>query len=246
MKRLLIILAAVSVLVSTVAFTSAIYIERQDRAEQRFFDLFPEWWASHTACMTPSEELEFIRQLAPDIAARIDNANAEFEEMAAREADGTLTVSEREAYLDHYLRVPHLVQTGSEWYDWTEVDPRELFSRRENEGPLVRQCPVDNHSHGWHIKNCFGYVNIDLGFIGQHPGGGHLAATVLGREVRRNLEQSGETPDFVLQMTKHQDDQAALSKQAEQIVADLPASEVSAGFEEWRVRAEYEGLRCAN
>ncbi len=246
MKRLLIILAAVSVLVSTVAFTSAIYIERQDRAEQRFFDLFPEWWASHTACMTPSEELELIRQLAPDIAARIDSTNAEFEELAAREVVGTLTVSEREAYLDHYLRVPHLVQTGSEWYDWTEVDPREPFPQHESEGPLVRQCPVDDHSHGWHIKNCFGYANIDLGFIRQHPGNGHLAPTVLGREVYRNLKQSGETRDFILQMTEYQGDQAALSKQADQIVADLPASEVSAGFEEWRVQAEYEALRCAD
>ena len=246
MKRLLVTLAAVSVLVTTIAFISLIYIERQDRAEQRFFDLFPNWWASHTACIPLNEELKFIRQLAPDIAARIDSANAEFEELAAREVVGTLTVSEREAYLDHHLRVPHLVQTGSEWYDWTEVDPRAPFSQHESEGPLVRQCPVDDHSHGWQIKNCFGYVNINLGFIGQHPGGGHFAPTVLGREVYRNLEQLGETRDFVLQMTEHHGDQVALSKQAEQLVADLPASEVSAGFEERRVQAEYERLRCVD
>lgn len=246
MKRFLAALAAISVLVVTIAFTSAIYSERQNRAEQQFFDLFPDWWASQTACVTPNEELEFIRQLAPDIAARIDNTNAEFEELAAREVVDTLTVSEREGYLQHYMRVPHLVQTGSEWYHWTEVDPLEPFSEHANEGPLVRQCPVDDHSYGLHIKNCFGYVNIDLGFIGQHPGGGHLPPTVLGREVYRNLEQSGETRDFVLQMTDRQGDQAALRRQAEQIVADLPASEVSAGFEESRIQAEYERLRCSN
>jgi hypothetical protein len=103
--------------------------------------------------MTPSEELEFIQQLAPEIAARIDNANAEFEALAAREVAGTLTVSGREAYLDNRLRVPHLVRTGSEWHDWTEVDPREPFSLHESEGPLVRQCPADDHSHCWHIKS---------------------------------------------------------------------------------------------
>jgi hypothetical protein len=173
----------------------------------------------------------FIRQYAPSVAARIDSANAEFEALAAREAVGTLTVSEREAYLDHNLRVPHLVQTGSEWYDWTVVDPRTTFFRHESEGPLVRQCPADNHSHGWNINSCFGYVNIDLRFLGQ--------------EFYRNLEQSGETRDFVLHMMDYQSDQAAFRRQAERIVADLPASEVSAASVEWRVRAEYERLRCS-
>ncbi|MBL4558076.1 MAG: hypothetical protein JKP98_16200 [Rhodobacteraceae bacterium] len=82
------------------------------------------------------------------------------------------------------------------------------------------------------IKSCFGYVNIDLHF--------------LGREVYRNLEQTGQTRDFIVQMMEHQSDQAASRRQAEQIVANLPASEVSAGFEEWRVRAEYEKLRCSH
>lgn len=213
--------------------------------EQRFFDLFPEWRASHTACMTDAEAFESLRQFAPNIASRIEATNAEFVALAAREADGTLTVSEREAYLAHPLRVPHLVQTGSEWYDWTEVDPQEPFSRHESEGPLVRQCPVDDHSNGWHIHSCFGYVNIDLGFTGRHPRGGHLPPTIVGREAYRNLEQSGETLDFVLKMMDHQAEQAALRRQAEQIVASLPASEVSAGFEEWRVQAEYERLRCS-
>ena len=142
MKRLLIILAASSVPVSTVAFTSAIYIERQDRAEQRFFDLFPEWWASHTACMTPSEELELIRQLAPDIAARIDSTNAEFEELAAREVVGTLTVSEREVYLDHYLRVPHLVQTGSEGYDGQKLIHESHFPSMRAKGHWCGNVPL--------------------------------------------------------------------------------------------------------
>jgi len=215
-----------------------------DDPEQNFFDLFPEWRVSHTACMTEGETFESLRQFAPDIASLIETTNAEFAALAASEADGTLTVSQREAYLGHPLRVPHLVRTGSEWYDWTEVDPREPFSGIESEGPLVRQCPVDDHSHGWHIKACFGYVNIDLGFIGQHPGGGHLAPTVLGRAFYRNLEQSGETLDFVVQMMEHQSELSALKMQAEQIVANLPASDVPAGSEEWRVSAEYERLRC--
>ena len=213
--------------------------------EQRFYDLFPEWLASHTACMTDAEAFESLRQFVPNIASRIEATNAEFAALAAREADGTLTVSERETYLAHPLRVPHLVQTGSEWYDWTEVDPQEPFSRHESEGPLVRQCPVDDHSHGWHIHSCFGYVNIDLGFTGRHPGGGHLPPTIVGREVYRHLEQSGQTLDFVLQMMDHQAEQAALRRQAEQIVASLPAQQVSAASVEWRVQAEYERLRCS-
>lgn len=216
-----------------------------DDTEQRFFDLFPEWWAAHTTCMTPDTELQIIRQFAPDIGARIDNANTEFAALAAREADGTLTVAEREQYLANDLRVPHLVQTGSNWYDWAEVNPSGPFSRHESEGPLVRECPDEDHSHGRHIKACFRYVNIDLyGYVGQSPGVGHLAPTVLGRAVHRNLEQSGATLDFVLQMVEHQSEQATLRRQAEQIVANLPAFDVSAGSEEWRVRAEYERLKC--
>lgn len=212
--------------------------------KQLFFDLFPEWRASHTACMTDGEAFESLRQFAPDITSRIETTNAEFAALAAREADGTLTVAERDTYLAHPLRVPHLVRTGSEWYDWTEVDPQEPFSRYQSEGPLVRQCPDEDHSYGGHIKYCYGYVNINLGYVERSPGGGHLAPTVVGREAYQNLEQSGETLDFVLQMMEYRADQAALRRQAEQIVADLPASEVSAGFEELRVRTEYERMRC--
>lgn len=216
-----------------------------DDTEQRFFDLFPNWWSSHTACMTPDEELEIIRQFAPDIATRIEITNAEFSALAAREANGSLTVSERATYLAHDLRVPHLVQTGSDWYDWTEVDPSDPFPQHDSQGSLVRECPAEDHSYGWHIKACFGYVNIDLyGYIGQSPGYGHLAPTILGREIHRNLEESSSTIDFVLEMTEHQREQAELRAEAEQIVANLPASDISAGFEEWRVRAEYERLRC--
>lgn len=213
--------------------------------EQRFYDLFPEWRASQTACMTDAEAFESLRQFAPDIASRIETTNAEFAALAAREADGTLTVSERQAYLAHPLRVPHLVQTGSEWYQWAEVDPSEPLALHRSEGPLVRECPSDDHSYGWHIKACFGYVNIDLGYVGSHPGGGHLAPTIVGREVYRNLEQSGQTLDFVFQMMDHQAEQAALRRQAEQIVASLPAQNVSAASVEWRVQAEYERLRCS-
>ena len=78
--------------------------------EQRFFDLFPEWWASQAACMTPDDELEAIRQLAPKIGSQIDAKNAEFAALAAKQANGTLTVSERAAYLSDDVRVPHLVQ----------------------------------------------------------------------------------------------------------------------------------------
>lgn len=213
--------------------------------EQRFYDLFPEWRASHTACMTDAEAFESLRRFAPNIASRIEATNAEFAALAAKEADGTLTVSERETYLAHPLRVPHLVQTGSEWYQWAEVDPSEPFSLHRSEGPLVRECPSEDHSYGWRIKSCFGYVNIDLGYVGSHPRGGHLAPTIEGRAVYRNLEQSGQTLDFVLQMMDDQAEQAALRRQAEQIVANLPASEVSAGFADWRVQAEYERLRCS-
>lgn len=65
------------------------------------------------------------------------------------------------------------------------------------------------------------------------------------REVYRNLEQSGQTLDFVLQMMDHQAEQAALRRQPEQIVASLPAQNVSAAPVEWRIRAEYERLRCS-
>ena len=212
--------------------------------EQRFYDMFPDWHSNQAACLNSKERLALIRRLAPSIALRIDTANAEFAALAAKEAEGALTVSEREAYLAHGLRVPHLVQTGSEWYDWVEIDPSEPFSRYRSEGPVVRECPAKNHSYGGHIKSCFGYVNIDLGYFGQSPGGGNLAPTVLGREFYTNLEQSGTTFDFVLQMMENEAEQAALRRQAEQIVANLPAHQVSAGSEEWRIRAERERQRC--
>ncbi|MBL4558074.1 MAG: hypothetical protein JKP98_16180 [Rhodobacteraceae bacterium] len=78
--------------------------------------------------MTPSEELEFIQQLAPEIAARIDNANAEFEALAAREVAGTLTVSGREAYLDNRLRVRTWCELARSGMTGQKLIPRAIFS----------------------------------------------------------------------------------------------------------------------
>ena len=220
-----------------------------DNTEQRFFDMFPRWWASHTACMTPEEKLDTIRSLAPAIAARIDAKNAEFEALAAKEIEGTLTVSERAAYLADDLRVPHLVQLPATSFQlggrWIEVDPAEPFSRHESKGPLVRECPNEDHSPGWHIKACFGYVAIDIyRSTGQWPGYGHHTPTILGRAVHRNLQPSSAARDFVLQMMEEKNEQATLRTLAEHIVASLPATEVSSGAEEWRVTSEYKRLRC--
>lgn len=214
--------------------------------EQRFFDMFPDWYASQTACLDPDAQLALIRSLAPSIATQIENANTEFAALAQKEADGTLTVAEREAYLANPWRVPHLVQTGSEWHQWTEVDPSEPLSLHSSDGPLVRECPNEDHSYGWHIKSCFGYVNIDLhGYEGRSPSMGHLPPTRLGLETYRELERTGAPAGFVYEMMLQVADQAELRQQAEEIVASLPAQQVSAASVEWRVRAEYERLRCS-
>ena len=130
--------------------------------------------------------------------------------------------------------------------NWIEVDPSDAFARRHSEGPLIRRCPNEDHTHGQHIKACFGYVNIDLfSFVGQPLQYGHSAPTVLGREVYRNLKLSNGTLGFVLEMLEDQSKQNTLRIQAEQLVSNLPAAQVSSGSEERRVRSEYERLRCS-
>jgi len=214
--------------------------------EQRFFDMFPDWYASQTACLDPDAQLALIRSLAPSIAMQIETANTEFAALAQKEADGTLTVAERETYLANPWRVPHLAQTGSEWHQWTEVDPSEPFALHQSDGPFVRECPNENHSYGWHIKSCFGYVNIDLhGYAGRSTDMGHLPPTRLGLETYRELERNGAPASFVYEMMLQVAAQAEIKQQAEEIVASLPAQQVSAASVEWRVRAEYEKLRCS-
>lgn len=214
--------------------------------EQRFFDMFPDWYAGQAACLEPDDQLALIGSLAPSIATQIETTNIEFAALAAKEAEGTLTVAERETYLAHGLRVPHLVQTGAEWHQWAEVDPSEPLALHRSDGPLVRECPNEDHSYGWHIKVCFDYVNIDLhGYAGRSAGVGHLPPTRLGLETYRELQRTGEPTSFVYEMMLQVADQAELRQQAEEIVASLPAQQVSASSVDWRVRAEYERLRCS-
>lgn len=220
---------------------------------QYFFDLFPNWWASHTACITQQNKLETIKQLAPELGWRIEIANAQFANLAMKEQVGTLTVAERDEYLNNDLRVPHLVRLPNSnsqiGVDWVEVDLRDPFPSYDYEGPLVRVCPVGTQYYGQHIKDCFGYVNIDLGrdiYGGAPSVSSGLPRTFLGNAVYREFELTGSTVNFILQMMEHQSEQATLQRQAEKYVANLPASDVSAGSEERQVRAEYERLRCAD
>lgn len=218
------------------------YLAAQD-TEQRFFDMFPDWYASQTACLDPDAQLALIRSLAPSIAMQIETANTEFAALAQKEANGTLTVAERKAYLSNDLRVPYLVQLVG---DWVESDPQQPFERHESDGPLVRECPSENHSYGGHINSCFGYVNIDLhGYTGRSAGIGHLPPTHLGLATYRELKRSGEPASLVYEMMVQVAVQAELRQQAEEIVASLPAQQVSAASVDWRVRAEYNRLRCA-
>ncbi len=215
--------------------------------EQRFFDMFPGWYASQTACLDTDAQLALIRSLAPSIATQIETTNAEFAALAEKEAEGTLTVAEREAYLSNSLRVPHLVQTGTEWPQWTEVDPSEPLALHQSDGALVRKCPNEDHSYGGHIKSCFDYVNIDLHGIelNGYAGVGHRPPTRLGLEAYLELKRSGEPASLVYEMMLQVDAQAELRQQAEEIVANLPAQQVSPALVEWRVQEEYERLRCS-
>lgn len=213
--------------------------------EQRFHDMFPDWYADQTACLDPSAQLALIRSLAPSIATQIETSNTGFAALAAKEADGTLTVAERETYLANPLRVPHLVQTGSEWPQWTKVDPSDPLASHRSDGSLVRECPKDDYSFGGHIKSCFGYVNIDLhGYAGRSSDMGHLPPTRLGLETYQVLKRNAEAATFVYEMMLQVAAQAELRKQAEEIVASLPAQTVSTASVEWRIKAEYEKLRC--
>lgn len=209
--------------------------------------------------MTKAEQWDAISVLSPRTARIIDGYNARFEEFALREANGTLTVAERENYLMQLVRVPHLVRTGERWYDWAEVDPTNILY--DNEGPLVRPCPTEQHSHGGHIHACFGYVNYDLHELSGRLRSDGTPRTIFSSMVldaireRQPLTLSGllgpvlgeptVLEEFVHEMQEDLNDQAEKRRQAEQIVANLPASEVSAGFEEWRVQTEYERLRCS-
>lgn len=214
--------------------------------DQLFFDMFPDWYASQTACLDPDAQLAFIGSLAPSIATQIEATNTEFAALAAKEAEQTLTVAERETYLAHGLRVPHLVQTGAEWHQWTEVDPSEPLALHQSEGPLVRECPNKDHSYDWHTRSCFGYVNIDLHvYAGRSGSIGHLPPTRLGLETYRELKRTGEPASFVYEMMLQVAAEAELRQQAEEIVASLPAQQVSTASVEWRVRAEYERLLCS-
>ena len=222
--------------------------------EDHFYDLFPDWWSSHTACMTADEILETVRFLAPKIATRIDAKNAEFEVLAAHEASGALSVSERDAYLGDDLRVPHLepipkfASFSGNGQLWKVVNPADLQSRIGFEGTLVRHCPGgEEPSPAPYIMDCFGYVNFNLdSTLGKPHAFGHRTPTVLGREVYRNLQAHGTAIEFVLQMIEDQSAQVALKTWAEQVVSSLPASEVPVGSVGRRVATEFERLQCKN
>ena len=114
----------------------------RQNAERKFELLYSYFMEVATACEGPGATRRILEELSPNLANTVDEKNAKFAMLAAKEKDGTLTVQERADYEnDPWRAVPY---RGNLMY-------RQLFSETTETSELssvVTSCSTNGFKLG--------------------------------------------------------------------------------------------------
>lgn len=209
--------------------------EQERRAD--FDRLFPEWFLRESECGPHREaDRELIARLYPDLLSDVAAKNQSFSILAGREQNGTLSLGERDQYLNDPWRVVLMVQKEYQPGDFLSGTPQEL--PYEANSTWIRQCS-ENGLNG--VNYCDGFVSVTLRTVS----GGYASSG--SRPINHwsyvHLREGGSIDAFIEQMTADSLRDYDLRRAAEDQVQAMPASEFpleSAPFYDFAVKNRVE------
>lgn len=190
----------------------------QDRREE-FDRIFPDWFAREAECGPRGEEdRELIARLYPDLLPDIDDKNRSFAALSVREQNDTLSLGERNGYLDGPWRVVVMAQKEYQAGNFLSTVPEELSY--EDYSTWIRQCPQNGLVSA---SYCEGHVSVLLKTV---SGGFHANRTVpLNHRAYTHLTDTGEIEPFISKMTTDSSYDYELRRSAEIQVQAMPATD---------------------
>lgn len=217
---------------------------------KQFNELFPKWWDAVSSCQNAEGKYSLIKELSPSLAAEIDKKNYQFQLLSIRELEGTLTVSQRNAYLEDEWRVggdgltkrrADRAKFLSSFYGVDFLNNAYEEGKLNDKDNLVIKCAdEDLDKLGDHEALCFGYVELDLLNGGSR---GHFSS-FLGYNVHRDFQSNGDRIKFIVRMLADLAQDVGLENRARISVNRLPAGAVPVAAEASWVRKEHKQLRC--
>lgn len=211
--------------------------------EREFAWRFDGWFISQTECGDGEVSNAILTTIDPELARRLRETNEEFELLAQKEQDGTLTVREREDYLSHSWRVPTprtsrmygllpstQLQPPDAWSDFAQalggaaVTPERY--QKEPDDRLIRSCGKArfNLSNGEPLSYCEGYVHFE---IARYPRSSRSWRwSSMKHEFYATLVANGEIERFIDTMRGASRKDYELRQAAKEEVLALPASGV--------------------
>lgn len=204
-----------------------------DRArEEEFSRLYLYWFQSQNECgVDPELHFDLLTRMAPFAASRLQASNETLTQLAAREAEGSLSVADREAALNN----------------WGRYEPPT--SGRASSTQLLYHCPHDGFTergdrrfrrHGF----CFGYAF--LGFTEGTPmhSGPVVRYGELVNRLYRHHVAAKDIEKVISDMRVSLRSDQNLESAARDLVLNLPASDVAPGLVKDAIRKAYLDLKC--
>lgn len=216
----------------------------RSQAERKFELLYSYFMDVATTCGGANASRAILEELNPDLARTLDEKNASFALLAAKEANGTLTVQERAEYQNDPWRV--VSNQGNSIYRQMFIDVNQT-----PESPLVVASCSGNGFHlgpSGYDSYCEAFTQVNVGYRADQ-GPLRLSPNFFSILEGKNalfdrLKHAGELSDRLeeLRAIAIQDDMA--HEAAKDEVASSAAHKISADEVDIAIAVKFNELRC--
>lgn len=190
----------------------------QNRRET-FDRIFPQWFAHEAECgQRGATDRDLIAFLYPALLSDVDSKNQNFAELAERERDGSLSLGERDRYLNDTWRVILTDQSEFHRRDIRSIIPPEL--PYDTTSTLIRRCPENGLVNA---DYCEDLVSVPLRTSSK--GYARPNALPIHHWAYVHLRDTGELDRFIDRMEADSVRDYDLRRAAEAKVLTLPASD---------------------
>lgn len=180
-----------------------------------FIQVSYSWMQSIAYCRKTDAADAALEELFPELAKAVRSYSAEYASLAEKEKNGTLTLMERQLYLDSLFRVPE------------PFDP--LWAIRDTaaaDQPLIQPC----HQSGFYTRKagyefegyCYGYAAVEYPYST-----GESVWKEKLNEAYRQMKSQGNVEKFISRVTLEINRHQVALYDAEKAVEDMPASNFS-------------------
>jgi hypothetical protein len=180
-----------------------------------FISVSYSWMQSIAYCQKTEAADAALEELFPELAQTVRSHSAEYAGLAEKEKIGTLTLMERQVYLDSPYRVPEPFDPLWAIRDTAAVDQ-----------PLIQPC----HQTGFHTGKrsyelegyCYGYAAVEY----PYSEGESIWKEKLN-EAYKQMKSQGNVEKFIARVTLEVQRHQVALHDADRAVEDMPASSFS-------------------